>query len=103
MQSKLYIIIRDDLTPAHKAVQGGHAVAAWMSKFNYNLWNNGTLIYVTVPNEQWLYLWKGKLEALDLVFAEWYEPDLDNKLTAIAILLNEFIYVYIYIKIKLLE
>lgn len=35
--------------------------------------------------EHWLY----KLNALEILYTEWKEPDMDNKITAIAILGNE--------------
>lgn len=48
---KLYVLIRNDLSNAQKAVQGGHALAQWLIENPYTNWTNGTLIYLTVKNE----------------------------------------------------
>ena len=87
MASKLYVLIRGDLSPAQQGVQAGHAVAEWMRIYwPMHLWFNGTLIYVTVRNQQWLQHWKDKLDCKPRKpeYAVFVEPDLDNEYTALA-------------------
>lgn len=64
MDLKLFILIRKDLPIADQGVQAGHAVAAWCAQFyrqgNYDPWDNGTLIYVTIRDLPDLVLWQKK-------------------------------------------
>ena len=91
MKNKLYILIDKNLDPIYGAVQGGHAVAQWLlehwqiSKEEYSTWkwNNDYLIYLQADLED---IKKNYLEFMSYNnFTEFFEPDLDNKLTAIAI------------------
>ena len=92
MKNKLYILIDKDLDPIYGAVQGGHAVAEWL-KEHWQLnkegdpqwsWNNDYLIYLKADLEdiQDYYLESYCAKDKETYF---YEPDLDDKLTAIAI------------------
>ena len=88
---KLYVVVNGRLTASQQAVQAGHAVAEFLRKYPNTQWSNGYLIYLkdepmkTFPVEAggnmgcsyWL---KTKSE-----YAEFIEPDLDNKVTAYAI------------------
>lgn len=76
---RLYVLIDESLDPIYGCVQGGHAVAQWLLDHPNQKWNNSYLIYVYANLEKW----KNKLFGFD--FSEFHEPDLDNKLTAIAI------------------
>ena len=67
-------------------VQGAHGVAEWIIKHPEQKWNNGYLIFVSVPDIQTLNEWKNKLSDIDIDFSEFYEPDLNNELTSIACL-----------------
>lgn len=94
-KNKLYILIDKNLDPIYGAVQGGHAVAKWMIEHGqieskpsgqryYNEWNNDYLIYLKADLDDI------QNNYLDLYCARdnetlFFEPDLDNKLTAIAI------------------
>lgn len=57
---KLYVITRTDIAPIHRTVQSGHAVAGYALKNFDGEWDNGTLVYLGIKNED---------DLLDL--AEW--------------------------------
>jgi hypothetical protein len=79
---KLFVLIRDELAPAHQAVQGGHAVAQWMLEHPEPSWNNGILVYLRVKN---MPLWYHKLQKFGYDYSEFREPDMGNIITAIAV------------------
>ena len=64
-------------------MQGMHAVAQYLLDFRTN-WNNGIIVALSVPDEDRLKLWSAKLNQSNKQFAEFYEPDIGNQLTAIA-------------------
>lgn len=78
---RLYILIDKTLESVYGCVQGGHAVAAYLLEHPKQTWNNSYLIYLKCN----LYSMKRRLIKLGKDFSEFREPDLDNKLTAIAI------------------
>ena len=78
---RLYILIDKTLEPVYGCVQGGHAVAAYLLEHRKQTWNNSYLIYLKCN----LYSMKRRLIKLGKDFSEFREPDLGNKLTAIAI------------------
>lgn len=80
-EKRLYVLINKDLEPVYGCVQGGHAVAEWLLEHPDQSWNNSYLIYLKCN----LYSMKRRLIKLKRDFSEFHEPDLDNKLTAIAI------------------
>ena len=86
MKKKLYILIRRDLKPTYRGVQGGHALAQWMLEYPTQAqeWNNGTLIYLSVSCEDALKAWGEKLDSLNITWAGFREPDIGHELTAIA-------------------
>lgn len=90
MEGKLYVLIRADLSVPQQGVQAGHAVAQWCKEwyhFTMQNWGNGTLIYVTVKNMDWLFHWMSKLEKGTTIPTTWsvfYEEDLDGMPTALA-------------------
>lgn len=49
----MYVVVRKNLQGSHPAVQGGHALAELLLKKKMG-WKNGTLIYLSVPNEKQL-------------------------------------------------
>ena len=97
MKNKLYILIDKNLDPIYGAVQGGHAVAEWLLE-NWQImkngdpdwdWKNDYLIYLSVDINEWY----EKLVRFDPNHFKWtyfIEPDLGNKMTAIAIYENDF-------------
>lgn len=78
---RLYVLINKELDSVYGAVQGGHAVAQYLIDTSCKKWNNEYLIYVIAD----LSIWKQKLEMLDINCSIFYEPDLDNMMTAIAV------------------
>ena len=80
---KLYVVVRDDLSVPQKAVQAGHAVAEFLIK-NKTSWNNGTLVYLKVPNEDCLWDLSDKLEDYGMDHSLFFEPDMDDAITALA-------------------
>jgi len=89
---KLYILVRKDLTPSQQAVQAGHALAAFLLRNPNTEWNNGTLIYLGVKNEEALEKWKFKLRMKEIKFAEFREPDMNCETTAIAVYSEERVF-----------
>ena len=102
---KLYIIVRDDLSPSQKAVQASHAAAEFQKRVPHAPWINGTMILMQTDPDNKIYQsykggrWGFKSEAKDQFEEyckniwssfkiEWREPDQGNRLTAIAILSN---------------
>ena len=97
MKNKLYILTDKTLDPIYAAVQGGHAVAEWLLE-NWQImkngdpdwdWKNDYLIYLSVDINEWY----EKLVRFDPNHFKWtyfIEPDLENKMTAIAIYENDF-------------
>ena len=83
---KLYVLVRKDLSKSQQAVQAGHAVAEYLLHGPATTWNNGTLIYLGVSNEQELVDWGDKLEK----YVGFREPNVDNQLMAIATEENKF-------------
>ena len=94
MKPKLYVLVRSDLSKAHQAVQAGHAVAGWCLERSYRLhwdgreiqriplWENGTLVYLKVEDEEELLRFSGALPACYI----FREPYWDNAATALAVL-----------------
>ena len=108
---RLYVLTRNDLghyynndnptvklfDPSYQAVQGAHAVAQFMMEHPDSEWKNGYLIFLAVEDEGELKEWRGHLqfdndEIYDdrkkVPFSLFYEPDLNNQLTAIAVYTN---------------
>lgn len=81
---KLYVLVRKDISKSQQAVQAGHAVAEWVKSWwtPETDWDN-TLVYLKSDNINLDY---DKFYEIDPVWIElFYEPDLDNELTAFAI------------------
>ena len=97
MKNKLYILTDKTLNPIYASVQGGHAVAEWLLE-NWQImkngdpdweWKNDYLIYLSSDINEWY----EKLARFDPNHFKWtyfIEPDLGNKMTAIAIYENDF-------------
>ena len=81
---KLFVIVRKDLTPSQRAVQAGHALAAYLLHGSYFRWKNETLIYLGVKGFTQLQNLKRKLDLHGINYVEFREPDLNNEVTAIA-------------------
>ena len=79
---KLYVCVRKDLSNSQRAVQAGHALAEYM--LNSSRWKNSILIYLGVRDLRHLEKLKRKLEYAEIEHYPFYEPDLDNQITALA-------------------
>lgn len=83
---KLYVLIRSDLSKSQQAVQGGHAVAEFLLSYPNTEWENGILVYLKSPGDWDLY---NKLELAakkQVPYMAFYEPDLNDEITALAVL-----------------
>ena len=84
---KMYVLVRGDLSETYRCVQGGHALASYSTIGDpklYKSWGNQTLVYLKVSNEHFLALWRDRLRSKSIPFGAFYEPDLNDQLTAIA-------------------
>lgn len=84
---KLYVLVRKDLDSTYRAVQGAHAIVEYSLKGDqelYKAWNNSTVVFLGVKNEDALMLWEAKLMDRQKPYACFHEPDLHDQLTAIA-------------------
>jgi hypothetical protein len=81
---KLFVIARKDLSHSQRAVQAGHALAAYLLHSPNFRWKNETLIYLGVKGLRQLENLKRKLELHGITYTEFREPDLNNEVTAIA-------------------
>ena len=85
---------------AYQGVQAGHAVAQWLLEHPNQTWNNSYLIYLGVEEYQ-LERWMFKLDLKKIEYSKFIEPDVGNKITAIAIQLPEE-YSNLFEKLKLM-
>jgi len=85
---KMYVLIRDDLSPSQKAVQAGHALAEFLMRGPRHQWTNGTLIYLRAKNENHLKKWAQRLEDQKLGYSLFRERDLGGEITALAATTN---------------
>lgn len=76
-----YVLIDQKLDAVYGCVQGGHAVAQWLLEHPNQEWNNSYLIYLYADLDKW----KVRLDLVNKDYSSFYEPDLDNQLTAIAL------------------
>jgi len=83
---KMYVLVREDLDPIHRTVQGGHAIAQFLLENKDALaqtsesgitqhWNNGYMVFLGIKNERELSKWEDKLEAEGKAFSTFVEPD----------------------------
>lgn len=89
-KKKLYVICDHTLSEAQKAVQSAHAVAKFVRENPLAPWCNGTLVLLQPNNDR-----ESKfVSVVNWYFSdrswsfrsEWCEEDMDNRLTAVAIL-----------------
>jgi len=86
--SRLFVLVNNEMPLAYQGVQGGHAVAQWLLEHPSQTWNNNFLIYLGVSEKE-LQKWIFKLNLKKIDYSYFKEPDLGNKITAIAILGDE--------------
>lgn len=85
---RLYVLIDNKLDSIYGCVQGGHVVAQWLLNHPNQNWNNSYLIYVSADISKW----KERLDILEIDYTEFREPDLNNQVTALAILNNDKVF-----------
>jgi len=88
MEKKMYVVVRKDLAPIYKMVQGSHALVEFSKKYpkDYKNWDNGYLIFLEVPSYRELRNLSDNLWKYSVPFAYFQEPDLDNQQTALCLL-----------------
>ena len=82
----MYVLTRLDLATLYRAVQGGHALAAFSyeHEVTWRHWNNSTLVYLGVRNLVEMNAWKEALSGMTKEFSYFREPDQMDAITAIA-------------------
>lgn len=69
------------LTCVNKLKGNDYAVAQWLLEHPNQEWNNSYLIYLYADLDKW----KVRLDLVNKDYSSFYEPDLGNQLTAIAL------------------
>jgi len=82
---KMFVLVREELAPVYRCVQGCHAVALFgrTEPGLFCEWDNGTLVFLSVRFPQAIQHWAEKLESRDIFHVVYREPDLDQP-TALA-------------------
>ena len=84
---KLVTVTRKDLSAGYQLVQSGHAIAEWIKHFpqEFAEWNKQSnyLISLSTDNEEKLKDLFKKLQYYGANVVAFYEPDIDNQMTAI--------------------
>jgi hypothetical protein len=85
---KLYLVVREDLSPGQQAVQAAHALREFVSQHPEEdaRWyaESNTLAFLATQNEQSLLALVEKAGRLGVPFAPFHEPDRDDEMTAVA-------------------
>jgi hypothetical protein len=86
----MYILVRNDLDPTYRMVQGMHAVARYAQTYvpSGTIWN-GTMVCLAVKNEGELIRWISKIESRGEIVSSFQEPDLNNEYTSIVTITNK--------------
>ncbi len=87
INNKLYVLVSNKLNPIYGAVQGGHAIAQFLLEHPDSEWQNHTVVYLSCDIEHMKRkiqnMFTGEFNCKEISF--FYEPDLGNELTAIAV------------------
>jgi len=75
---KLFVLVRKDIPLVQQAVQSGHAVAAYLRDYRDTPWDNGTLVFLGVEDEEDLLFWKDVLNRNEVDHSAFYEPDISS-------------------------
>jgi len=86
---KLYVLVRNDLSKSQQAVQAGHAVAEFLLSYKDTEWKNGILVYLKSPGDWDLYNNMERALKKGAPYIPFYEPDMNDEITAVAILGTE--------------
>ena len=91
---KLYVLCSNKLDPVYAAVQGGHAIAEYLTVQEAKnpraelAWHNETVVYLSVDVRQW-HDYLESFTGIWWTWAAWREPDVGNEITSIAICIPE--------------
>ena len=85
---KLFVLLRNDLSPVQKVVQAAHVTAEHLKVTRDTPWTNGTLVILGVKDEPSLGLWSGEAKKAGVETSCFYEPDLSSN-TGISFLLDK--------------
>jgi peptidyl-tRNA hydrolase len=87
--NKLYVVVRDDLSDAQKAVQATHAALQFSHEHrdSFTDWVTGSniLVVLEVRDETHLESIVRLSSDSGVKYSKFYEPDIGNKLTAVAL------------------
>jgi hypothetical protein len=85
---KLYLVTREDLSPAQQAVQAAHALTEYFMQHREGAtsWHStsNTLAFLSVPTEDNLRVLTLNARRRGLILSEFREPDRQHELTAVA-------------------
>ena len=81
-QQRLYVLVDENLPIGLQAAQAGHAITQWVYDNPNSSWQNDYLILLQAD----IHRWEKKLKYKGVNFSRFHEPDLDNRLTAVATL-----------------
>lgn len=83
---KMYVLVRNDLSKSQQGVQGGHALAQfaidWPERFGE--WGNRTIVYLKADLGVVEEYRTKVVDGINLM-SDFYEPDIGDQLTAIAV------------------
>ena len=83
---KLYVLVRNDLSPAQRMVQAAHAVAELALLECLKGWENEAIVILGVTDEDALQEWYDiLLDVPGSSFAWFEEPHYDDEMTAISL------------------
>lgn len=81
----VYVFVREDLSPPQQAVQSAHAVIEATKTFNLErLPDHPSVVILSAKNENRLNRVRKYLIDQGILHVQFFEPDMDNQLTAIA-------------------
>ena len=78
----LYILVREDLDPSYRMVQGMHAVAGLTSRIGLN--EETPFVCLLTKDMNALLKWESNISRSEIPAYIWAEPDLNDEVTAIA-------------------
>lgn len=95
---KLYIITHQELAPPYQLPQAVHAMAQFANDFfnEYRKWfsTSNTVVILAAKDEQSLHKLTQKLDMNGLKYSKFFEPDIGNALTSIAIVPSPYVKKY---------
>ncbi len=97
-EKRMYFLVMYNLSPIQKGIQAGHAALEYSQKYaNHPYYldfvkNHKTFIILDGGSSRDMKKHLKVLKGWDINYAEFHEPDLNNSLSAIAVVLDEDIY-----------